>query len=216
MVEGDVITIEVGQPPTIFKVHEKLLEHRGGFFFKGALNGHFKESDTKCIPLHAEDSELFAILVGWFHSRIIPNFKDMYHGVESDSSNFTSCELHRLFRLWILGDKLQIPVFQDFISSCIRDTALTFDEQLVPPKETLEFVFANTVPSSVLRYLAIDIMVLHCSEKDRKEYLRDLSPEILQLVAMRACGFASSGLDLGQKDEQLCFISYKVGSSAEI
>ncbi|KAL1642392.1 hypothetical protein SLS58_005466 [Diplodia intermedia] len=65
---GQIVTIEVGTAPAVkFFVHEALLCYYSAFFHN-ALNGRFKEAESKVISLPEDDPIEFAMAVHWLYS----------------------------------------------------------------------------------------------------------------------------------------------------
>lgn len=151
---GSVITVQIGTPPTPFIVHESLVVARSGFF-KGALNGYFKESHTRTVELPEDDRWLFTCVIHWLYTGTLkmvltseseagervnltsnnPNTQDQNDQEQDDecSSSFPKFlswnrRVQQLFELWIYADKLQLPDLQnDLITKLIELSEGTSD-----------------------------------------------------------------------------------------
>lgn len=136
---GSVITVQVGTPPTPFTVHESLVVARSGFF-KGALNGYFKESHTRTAELPEDDRWLFTCVIHWLYTGTLkmvltseseagervnltsnnPNTQDQNDQEQDDECSLSfpkflswNRRVQQLFELWIYADKLQVPDLQN-------------------------------------------------------------------------------------------------------
>ncbi|EOD52331.1 hypothetical protein GTA08_BOTSDO05386 [Neofusicoccum parvum] len=205
MLSGGMITIEVGTPPTTFMIHENLAVARSGFF-KGALHGHFKESETRKIPIPEDECDLVACLVHWLYTGTLdlalsmaadsePEQSEEEETLPSEEKDGNTYEdtvgSHEhawsglLFELWILGDKLQIPDFQNDITAKIVELSYQVTEHddgfsSTPSQETLEFVYENTVTNSPLRRLVIDLFILKQPDIPLIRSMGSLSEEIVR------------------------------------
>lgn len=182
---GDVATIDVGIPPTAFKIHENLLVARSGFF-RGALRGNFLEYHTRTIAISWLDVENFTYLVSWLYTGTLHN---VFALENLTSSRFSSC-VRRTFELWLLDDQLQIPQLQNQLASGLINCLPRFHNlPPVPDNETLGLVYANTIASSPVRRLAVDLAVATRLMTDLEEYLEHLSDEIVRDICVAAIHF---------------------------
>lgn len=104
------------------------------------------------------------------------------------------CQLHhgipvdRLFELWILGDKLQVAGFQDDIAAKLIElgswNAAKDNIHHMPSNMTLKYVYDNTLASSSLRRLAVDLAVLTRHRCDLERSLKTLPEEIVRDIAV--------------------------------
>lgn len=197
--------MEVG--PVEFNIDEALLvEHSG--FFRGAMSGHFIESKTRRVPLHDDDPSLFQHLAAWLRTGNLDSClkEDDDHVMTEQEDQATTHEntnlshtVDTLFNLWILGDKLQMPSLQNATTDTLIDlitkphafqTPCTLTQ--LPSNSTLSLVYDNTLPSSPLRRLAVDMALLtgagHGLLADDSA-AEELEPEILLALARRAVAF---------------------------
>ncbi|KAF9636299.1 putative btb poz domain containing protein [Lasiodiplodia theobromae] len=201
------VVVEVGSPPFEFNIDEALLVKHSGFF-RGAMSGHFIESKTKRVPLHDDDPSLFQHLAAWLRTGNLDSClkEDDDHEMTEQEDQATTHEntilshtVDTLFNLWILGDKLQMPSLQNATAHSLIDlitkphafqTPCTLTQ--LPNNSTLSLVYDNTLPSSPLRRLAIDMALLtgagHGLLADDSA-AEELEPEILLALARRAVAF---------------------------
>ncbi|GME38523.1 BTB/POZ domain containing protein [Neofusicoccum parvum] len=201
---GSSVIVEVGSSHTEFSVDEVRLAKYSGFFM-GAMNGHFMESKTRMIPLHEDDPDIFKHLVDWVHTGKLDRRDENAEGArkhkEIDGKSVRSEDedeqllrgVQELFRLWILGDKLQMPEIQNAITRELIDMATrdgrTCTRIQIPDNETLELVYDNSLDTSPLRSLAIDMALLTGAAHGLVGSMRGLSSDILVDAASRAVTF---------------------------
>lgn len=210
--------MEVGSPPFEFNIDEALLVKHSGFF-RGAMSGHFIESKTRRVPLPDDDPSLFQHLATWLRTgnldSCLKEDDDTFFKEDDDifdhemmeqedettthENTISSHTVDTLFDLWILGDKLQMPSLQNATTHSLIDlitkphafqAPCTLTQ--LPSNSTLSLIYDNTLPSSPLRRLAIDMALLtgagHGLLADDSA-AKELEPEILLALARRAVAF---------------------------
>lgn len=96
----------------------------------------------------------------------------------------------RTFELWLLGNRLQIPQFQNQLTSVLINCLPRFHNlPPVPDNETLDLVYANTIASSPVRRFTIDLAVATRLMTDLEESLEHLSDEIVRDICAAAIHF---------------------------
>ena len=105
--DPQIVTLVAGSEKRQFSVHRGLLCHYSPYF-QAALNGRFREAQTKSLELE-DDSDLIEWFVHWlYHQRITP---DPPHDDPSPS---------RLFRLYTLAQMFLVPQLQNHVISVIH------------------------------------------------------------------------------------------------
>ncbi|KAL8708673.1 MAG: hypothetical protein Q9220_006498 [cf. Caloplaca sp. 1 TL-2023] len=178
-----VVTILVGKTQTPFQIHKGLLCSKSTYF-QAAFNGSFKEATDGSIHLIDEDPDMFQYYVLWVYNQ---NFQK---DIEDDDC----------FYLYLMADKFGSEALQNLIMDTICDrchnsnydcgesgqdkVAKQYKEYPVRPK-TINFVYDNTLPGSVLRSVLVDRFawneVIHLYPE-----LVDTPPEFL-FDTLKAC-----------------------------
>jgi hypothetical protein len=103
------------------------------------FSSDFSEARDNFVILPPENAEVVVLLRSWFH----------------DTSFFHSCEplgisqeYGTLARLWVFGDAYSIPLLQNVAIDLMQRKIVTTGR--LPDPETMTFVSANTMPSSIL------------------------------------------------------------------
>ncbi|KAM0716544.1 hypothetical protein Q7P37_007989 [Cladosporium fusiforme] len=170
---GEMATIEVGreEQKRTFYVHKGLLSFYSGYFRAG-LNGSWTESGTGHFKLEDEEVDVFERFVLWLYARKIED------NTLKSSSNV-------IIRLWLFADRRDIPLLMnEMINRLKRNIVETWSL----PTHSLDLVYENTLPGSLLRRMIIDAMSKICGrsmlvheEFDRwpKEALWDLTTSLV-------------------------------------
>lgn len=121
-------------------------------FFRAAFEGSFKEANEGKIELLDARIDVFETFQVWLYSQSLRNVEDSEDS--SMPSGFPSFEI--LARLWVFGDKCQIPLLQNSAIDALMDRG----------KETNEFhtkvvqvAYSDTLQDSPLRRFAIESCV---------------------------------------------------------
>lgn len=143
--------MSVGPSKQDFTVHKELL----GFysdFFRAAFNGSFKEATEGRIELPDTQVDVFEIFQVWLYSRSLLNTEDLQD--QPDYKKYPS--FGALARLWVFGDKYQIPLLQN----CAADAILQYNKDENKFNTCIiRIAYQDTMQESPLRRLAIDISV---------------------------------------------------------
>lgn len=138
-------------------------------FFAAALNGNFREANSKVVNLPEDDIDAFALFVRWLYVGEINGqlfgSKDQHPilGVcsgKKDAKASLDASTKLYLQACILGDKLGCPVFHDL--AMIEVLRCHHAEGITP--ETMRVVFENSAAGSKLRQFAIDELRLDISQ----------------------------------------------------
>lgn len=123
-------------------------------FFAAALEGLFLESKTLKVTLSEDEPLAFELFVQWLY---LGHFKSQ----DEDPHSTTSM---RLIKAWILGDRLDCPMFQDHVMLHLieRQNSQYLDRAVI------NYVYndSTTIPGSKLRRWLVHT-VLHETSRDQ-------------------------------------------------
>lgn len=147
---SDVVTVYVGPEKNPFYIHKTLLSSKSTYF-RAAFEGSFKEATEKSLYLADDDPHCFAFYVLWIYNQPLEHVSDTVDEKPSPS-------LDDYCRLYVLADKLGSEPLQNHVIDIIHERADSeyCGPQLVP--DTINYVWAHTLPSSQLRAILVDIM----------------------------------------------------------
>ncbi|THX02320.1 hypothetical protein D6D13_08371 [Aureobasidium pullulans] len=147
----NTVVLSVGPSKQEFTVHKELLCFYSDFF-RAAFNGSFKEATEGRIELPDAQLDVFEIFQVWLYSRSLLNTEDLQD--QPDYQKYPS--FSTLARLWVFGDKYQIPLLQN----CAADAILQYTKDKNRfCTNVLKTAYDHTMEGSPLRRLAIDILV---------------------------------------------------------
>ncbi|KAL1642391.1 hypothetical protein SLS58_005465 [Diplodia intermedia] len=183
---GRMATIKVGKQPVTFNIHEGLLCHYSAFF-RAALRGGFKEATSLEVSLQEDDPEIADQAFHWLYSGHITNnwgiFTDMMYDIYDINNEFYDGEIFNLVHLWILGDKVQMPALQNAVMRVLVERVKMVEQNFTffSSAGLLKHVYANTLRSSPLRRLIID-MALLTGQEDAFSRLMDVEEFPVEIV----------------------------------
>ncbi|KAL3477662.1 hypothetical protein BJX99DRAFT_269739 [Aspergillus californicus] len=155
-ISGDTIKVLVGSKEQPFFVHETLVRMASPFFDK-AMNHPWKESQERCVKLPEDDPRSFEIFAHW-----------LYFGKLAVNSEETSIEIDdrylQLAKAYVLGNKLLCIKFQnDIIDAFIEKSDWRGEHGvgLFPDEDCVMVVYGNSMPSSPIRRLLVNMYVEH-------------------------------------------------------
>ena len=141
-----IITIEVGPEKTKFHVHKGLLVYYSAYF-RGALEGNFKEAKEHTIYMDDEDANLFRLVKAWMYTQHI-----------ADTLGEEIEYIFELFALYIFGEKRMIPKLRHYAISTIIE-GLKMLKKMPNNDQLITYVYENTSESNPLRKLLVDLNV---------------------------------------------------------
>ncbi|CAD0088398.1 unnamed protein product, partial [Aureobasidium mustum] len=145
------VTVLVGIFKQPFILHKGLLCFYSDFF-RAALEGSFKEANEGKVELPDVQVEIFEAFQVWLYSRSLRN-------IEDDQSLPGGSKLPSfgdLARLWVFGDKYQIPLLQNCAIDALMDK---HKEERRFSTDVVAIAYSETMVNSPLRRLAIEIQV---------------------------------------------------------
>ena len=155
---GEPIELVVGSGSNskTFHIHKPLLCTLSPYF-RAACGPNWFQSGCKRVSLTTDDPGLVELIVQWMYTG---NFK--YYTMEAtdfisalSGRQFRQESVDTLIRLYILADKLQIPVLQDRVITELLETNLHRDIGLIH----IPRIYEELMDGSLLRQLAIDSFV---------------------------------------------------------
>ncbi|KAK4895435.1 hypothetical protein LTR27_006499 [Elasticomyces elasticus] len=153
--EDHIIKLVIGESEnaTTFHISQNLLEQTADYF-KSAFRNQHLGSSNKRHTLHFPEDDLYAwkIFLYWVMTKELPSSGVVRALRRSDEGGTATYDisLHTLcIRCWILGDKYDVPVFQNYIMLEL----LNLFERKAPGLHTIKEAFENTPPGSILREL---------------------------------------------------------------
>jgi hypothetical protein len=155
-------------------------------FFRAAFEGSFKEATEGKVELSDVTVDTFEAFQVWLYSQSLRNIED-----PQDSSTPSALpDFATLARLWVFGDKYQIP----YLQNCIIDAMIKKEEEVRKfSGVVVRIAYENTMDGSSLRRFAIDMCVFrmvhevaensifasdwdkHCNQHALKDFARCLS-----------------------------------------
>lgn len=197
--EGEVVTVLVGESEQKCIVHEQLLCARSPFF-AAAFEKEWKEGQERTIPLPDDTPEVLDLYFQWIYSgkiftREAPSKSDRGVG-----------ELHLLIESYTFGEKIQDRDYQDALLDSLlacTDTKDEKGERWFPTGELVRRAYEKTPTGSPLRRLLVDMHNHHgrsewIKEDNSVEFLADLTREMFETRA------APVGLNLTDWEVDSC------------
>jgi hypothetical protein len=141
----DMVTIQVGQTPTIreFEVHKNLIS-RSSDFFRSAFEGFFVENSQQKLRLPEEHPEVFEAFCDW-----------LYSGKIHDPTSYTNNEMpNDLFwlRMYTMADRHNISTLQKLAS----DNIIRFDQPAsIPTAAFIDELFETLMPNKYLEHYVV-------------------------------------------------------------
>lgn len=173
----------VGPEKEAYSVHKALLCFYSDFF-RAAFNGSFKEAIESQIELLDVEIQVFEAFQAWLYSKTLLNTEELEN---PDRQTY----LHHaiLAKLWILGDKYQIPLLQNNVVDTMHEKV---EKDRLTPSVSIALVYENTLPGSCLRRAVIDILAHRsrldaqdgvCGPQFRQYWTLDASMDMIATIA---------------------------------
>jgi hypothetical protein len=169
------VTIQVGLEPNDakFVAHESFLTARSEFF-RRAINGSWKESDTRVVKLPEDDPEIFALYINYIYTgQLVTAQKSNEEFATLDFIDFGKiihAEYHALFCVYVMAEKfVDIATKKAVLAAAIEVTGSKSLEGRweVPTFITINTVYSGTPQKSPARRLVTDM----CSSLPLKSIL---------------------------------------------
>lgn len=180
-----------------FVVHEALLIHYSAFF-RAALQGGFKEAETKSVTLEEDWPFIFEIFVHWMYYERFPSAEHLddeqlvkqYENSKEEGE--VGCQ-HKsksevLIRLYLLGDQYQVPLLRNHVLICLFKHSCSKAAYLFPNYHVCNLSFDKLAAKDPLRRFLVDCA---CRYKKRMYRHKDtgvenqLEPNMLVEIANR-------------------------------
>ena len=127
-----------------FTTHRELLCFYSPFF-KSMMNGNWEEAKSDIINLPADEPEVYEVFQNWLY------------GVDLNLELAQSKDVSLLLKLWIFGDKIQVPSFQNAAMDGLR--LATIEPPRIIRRSEVATAFAHSGEGSPLRKFIVDIYV---------------------------------------------------------
>ncbi|KAF2814004.1 uncharacterized protein BDZ99DRAFT_567703 [Mytilinidion resinicola] len=148
------VEVVVGTEPTIvtWNLYESLLCAKSGFF-RGALQGDFKEAQEKRSPCPKKTYE---------------RIDDLIRDEEGDELEFSARQVRKSAEAWIMGNRLLIDVgFKNYAMNYLYHSLVPYEscpwrspvKNLDP--ETVLYVVDNALENSKIRKFFTDLLTAH-------------------------------------------------------
>jgi hypothetical protein len=183
-----MITIRVGKEPEHkdFIAHESFLTSRSEFF-RRALNGNWKEAETRTISLPDDDHRIFDIYMNFVYTgQFITTRKSQEEHSSLDFRTwctFMVKEYDDMFCVYVLAEKFQdIATKNTVIAALIEMMHLEHKEDgwTCPSFRTTKKVFEGTLEGSPARRLIVDMLSTNPLDHTiRKFVCLNLHPDLL-------------------------------------
>jgi hypothetical protein len=144
----DSLVVVVGEHQKRYVLHTFAV--KTSEYFKTAMNGKWKETETKELSLPEFKPEVFEMYAQWLYTTQIP----LFDAAGSEDSDYITCLAHsRLVELYILALYLMNNNFQNAVIDKILRTEA--DTNLIPGLSVMAKAWINTPALSQLRRLLV-------------------------------------------------------------
>lgn len=133
----------------VYTVHKGLICHYSSYF-RGALEGRFREAKSRTITLPSEDKEGFRVFFSWIYTGRL-------YDAETDAGDKTWTPAYALFRGYVFADAKIIPTLKNVIIDRLMD--LKCSRNCIPTSQ-MPYVWSNTTEGDKLRQLFIDWLTM--------------------------------------------------------
>lgn len=197
------MAVYVGYDKRPFQIHKQLLCSKSTYF-KAAFEGSFKEASEKKLHLLDEDPDIFQFYAIWIYN---PN-------LEICGNNGEEMDINVCCRLYILADKLGSQDLQNTVMDVMHKNITGSFTDL--KSETVNFVYNNTLPGSVLRDILVHALAWEMTAEQHPDLINAV-PEFL-FAALKICTERLPRrleIEIGPLDKNLCHM-YHVHSSSVV
>ncbi|KAK0126628.1 hypothetical protein ONS95_008214 [Cadophora gregata] len=149
---ASMVTLTTGSGHSIknFVVHKNFACHYSPVL-RAAFDSNFIEGQTQVYHFQDTEETVVILLVNWLYSQSL-----VVKSLKSRKSNDT--DDMKLFRLWVLADRLLIPRLQNAVMSKLYKMEEIFLETI--DKNNLGYIYNNTAKGGSLRQLVLQQFVL--------------------------------------------------------
>jgi hypothetical protein len=156
-----MITIDVGAEHAKYSVYAELISYYSGYF-KGTLNGPWKEAEDRVIELPDIEPRVFDIFIDWLYTQKLPKRSREWvtptAEIEAGSHNHSRVVERLMMEVYVFADRFLVPqlkvaLFRFFANFCNNDA--------IPPYyEAIIYAFDNLPSTSPMLTLLVK---LHCA-----------------------------------------------------
>ena len=154
----EIVHIRAGQEQQDYGIHKSLICN-SSLYFKAAFNSGFEESKTGVMRLGEVDPGVFDLFYTYLYTNVL----------WSNEDNASAIREKYALGLYAFADMIQMPLLKNATIRLIYEEIMlnkNDDTGLVKMKpSTLAYVWENTVESSPLRRLMIDMCVWNVDGK---------------------------------------------------
>ncbi|KAJ9646465.1 hypothetical protein H2199_002514 [Coniosporium tulheliwenetii] len=163
------IKVGGGDNPKEFRAHRGVLTHSSSYF-KAALSGHFKEGKDGEIDLPDDDPNVFEAFYYWLFTRQLwdPNT------IAIAKAGSVPLTFDLLCKIFVFGDARGIPGLRNAAVDAILYKS--GEQWIIMPTAIINYVYENTPKDSMLRKLAVDMVM---KIFDAKKLSPECNPELL-------------------------------------
>jgi hypothetical protein len=183
-----MITIRVGNEPEHkdFIAHESFLTSRSEFF-RRAMNGNWKEAETRIVTLPDDDHRIFDLYMNLVYTgQFITMRKSQEELLSLDDDDwitFIDEEYDDIFCLYILAEKLQDTATKNTVIAAVMNLTQLKSKDgswTIPSFPTANKVYISTLKGSPGRRLLVDMLATgSLSDTIRLITCQELHPELL-------------------------------------
>jgi BTB/POZ domain len=149
--EREIVHIKVGKSLQDYGVHKDLICGISPYF-KAAFTSGFQECESGAMKLETIEVEVFDLFYNWLYNQSLG---------DTGGEKFSSHSQRDLLQLYVFADMIQIPTLKN-VALCgayevimLSNTSTGFSL----PLDSLVYVWENTVESSPLRQMMLDLCV---------------------------------------------------------
>ncbi|TVY73264.1 hypothetical protein LSUE1_G005766 [Lachnellula suecica] len=152
-----------GATPKTFLVHKEIVCYHSPVL-NAAFNSGFVEGQTQTYKLEDVNQGTFKLFVQWlyFQKLALAVFEEDYDSEEHiTDQDMEVVTYQQLVELWVLSDRLGIPILQNFVLQTIRRIS---DKINRVPTIILAYVYENSSEDSKLRQFFVNEVGSHANE----------------------------------------------------
>ncbi|KAL1800542.1 hypothetical protein ACET3X_000884 [Alternaria dauci] len=183
------VFICVGTDPDTehFVAHESFLTSRSEFF-RRAMNGNWKEAETRTINLPDDNAQVFAHYINYVYTGQLPTTSktslELKELTEEEFDDHVQDQYEIIFDVFVLSEKLQdITTKNAMMKAALATTRLTRNgtEWRTPSRHTVNAIYNGTPTGSPARRFVTDSwtavslsFIFSQSRKLNQEFIKDL------------------------------------------
>jgi hypothetical protein len=173
---GEIVTLIVGKSATKLMAHKKML-CAASPFFEAACKHEWQNADACVIALPEADPEVVKMLLSW-----------VYEDDICVATHHFFCDIEHLdnasgllLKLYILGDKFQMPALQNDVIDALNDEVLKREGY---GWQFMNYAFKETSETDPLRLFLVYFAICEWSADKLQSYKSHLCPEFTHSMAV--------------------------------